>query len=624
MQNNFMNQYHKDDFYLIFDPTYKAEKYIGKVFTISPDGLATLNIYIFPEDTLEGRKAYMSYYEIFLTKDEMTHQFNGTETQVNVTDLKSYIERKFVQKEDISIRQLYFQRQIYLENGRLEPGLERVCYCQQFFNPDYIFKTCNCGCFFHPICFMKSDTNKCWNQKCNIDCSVFFSPEEMLDKKRKINHLQINSPTPSNLVQKPSIIMTDKFFEMRNKANNSRQNISNFKVEEISKFDTGEIIKKTKKRDNEMNGTIDIYLNKSTANVQEREKEIKIKPEPFINLGIKKEKNVVSPVKLSKIFDTTIYEKKPGGGYQVQIKSEVNTLEELKKRTETEREKARKIIYENLLNGIKYLQKNDPILDNLEKNNPKFKQTISLIKENNLINIELHFRELANSIENNLFNNCGQKTQGSYFFTFLQEFALLIKNSKNILFRVILGDLTAEEISKFKEEDFLPEEKRREKEELKKKEIKKIQFTGPNKVYVVSNKGRMLTEIQDNIEINKNNIGLENQINMNVVETPKFSEYYEKLKNMKDKYPNMSENEVKFLVEAKEPDGEEIGNKLNTIIQKTLDLEEQRELLISREKILKKKAEKHFKKIKDKTDENLLRKKTQDYIKRISFDIKAY
>ena len=623
MQNNLMINYQIGDFFLIFDPNYKAEKYIGKVNSISPDGLATLNIYIFPEDTQEGRKPYMSFYEIFLTKDEMTHQFNGKETQVNVTDLESYIKRKYEQKEDISVRQLYFSRQIYLQNGKLEPELDKICYCQKYFNPDYIFKTCSCKSFFHPICFMQSDTNKCWNPKCNVDCSFFFSPGEMLDKKKKINHSQIKSADNSNPFQKPSIVLNDKLFDIKNKVNNNRQSISNFNIEEKAKFDTGELFKRIKRREQEMN-TMEIYLNKSMAtNMQERE--IKIKQEPFINLGIKKEKNHAgSPIKSARIFDTTIYEKKPGGGYQAQIKSEINTIEEVKKRTDSERERGRKIIYENLLNGIKYLQKNDKVLDNLEKNNPKLKDTISLIKENNLINIELHFRELANSIENNLFNNCDQKTQGSYFFTFLQEFALLIKNSKNILFRVVLGDLSAEEISKFKDEDFLPEEKKREKEELKKKEIKKMQFTGPNKVYAISNKGRMLTEIQDNYDINRNNIGLENQINMQVVETPKFSEYYEKLKNMKEKYPNMSENEVKFLVEIKEPNREEIGNRLNTIIQKTLDLEEQKELFINRNSILQKKAENHFNKIKDKTDKNLLGKKIQDYIKRISFDIKAY
>ena len=46
-------------------------------------------------------------------------------------------------------------------------------------------------------------------------------------------------------------------------------------------------------------------------------------------------------MKQARIFDTTIYEKKPGCGYHVQIKSEVNTIEDAKKKTESDREKAR-------------------------------------------------------------------------------------------------------------------------------------------------------------------------------------------------------------------------------------------------------------------------------------------
>ena len=104
----------------------------------------------------------------------------------------------------------------------------------------------------------------------------------------------------------------------------------------------------------------------------------------------------------------------------------------------------------------------------------------------------------------NLYKNCGEKT-GSAYFSFLQEFALLMKNSKNLLFRIILGEITPEEISKFTTYDFLPEEKRKEIEKLKNKEIQKMKFDGPMTFMAISNKGRMLTEIQDNIEINKNN-----------------------------------------------------------------------------------------------------------------------
>ena len=626
MESNSIIDFHRDDFYLIKDPSFNAEKFIGKVNTISPDGIVTLNIYIFPEDTKEGRQQHMSYYEIFLTKNEMAYQFSGNETQVNVTDLPNFIKRKYVQNEDLSIRQLYFQRQKYLENGKFEPYLEKICYCHQYFNPDFIFKTCNCGSFFHPICFMKSETNKCWNKKCNIDCSIFFSPEEMFDKKKKINQSQIQSAIPPNSQNRHSFVISEDYFGKENKKNNIINKSDIITLEEFSKFDTTELFKKGKKKN--LNATIDKMFAQAKASMEE--KEIKIKQEPFINLSIKSERGAASPIKsTAKIFDTTIYEKKPGGGYQVQIKSEANMIEDAKKKIDSDREKARKIIYDNLINGVKHLQNNSKILEDFEKERPNLKAQIFLIKDNNISRIDTYYKELANSIEDKLFKNCEQKTQGSYFFPFLQEFALLLKDSKKILFRVILGDLTSEEISKFKGEDFLPEEKRKEKEELKNKEIEKIKFKGDMKIRAISNKGRMLTEIQDIIDVNKN-FGLDTQIETNIKESH-YSEYYEKLKVMKEKYPNMIENDIQFLVEVKEPNEDEIQNRLNSIIQETLNLEEQKELFTMRKKILRKKAERHFKKNSTNgangfnvSDKKLLDNKINDYVQSISFDIKPY
>ena len=107
-----------------------------------------------------------------------------------------------------------------------------------------------------------------------------------------------------------------------------------------------------------------------------------------------------------------------------------------------------------------------------------------------------------------------------------------------------MGDLSAEEISKFKGEDFLPEEKKREKEE-----IKKMKFKGPMKILAISNKGRMLREIQDIIDVNRNNYGLDTQLRTDGRNSSHMSEYYEKVKQMKEKYSNIAENDIKFLVE---------------------------------------------------------------------------
>ena len=621
MQGDIIIDVHKDDFYLIKDPSFNAEKFIGKVNSLSPDGIVTLNVYIFPEDTKEGRQPHHSYYEIFLTENEMAYQFIGEETQVNVTNLSNFIKRKYVLNEDLSIRQLYFQRQKYLENGIYEPSLEKVCYCHQYFNPDFNFKTCKCGNYFHSICFLRNESNKCWNPNCDVDCSIFFSQEEMLDKKRKINLSQIKSlqSSISSSPTKRSVVISENFFGKGNAhKETNKDNIIN--LEEITQFDTSELFKKGKKKN--INTAADKTVFQTKINLEE--KEIKIKPEKFINLGIKAEKGVGSPMKQPRIFDTTIYEKRPGGGYQVQIKSEINIIEDAKKKTESDREKARKIIYDNLMNGVKYLQKNPSILENFEKEKQKTATQISLIRENNMSNIDIYYKELANLIEKNLFEKCEQKTQGSYFLPFLREFALLIKESKKILFQVILGELSAEEISKFEGEDFLPEEKKREKEQLKNREIEKMKFKGPMKILAISNKGRMLTEIQDIKDDNRINYGLETQLRTDGGNSSHMSEYYEKVKQMKEKYPNMVENDIKFLVEMKEPNEEEIQSRLNSIIQETFNLEEQKELFTMRKRILQKRAEKYFKKKNDKDDVKSNEDQIQDYIKSISFDINPY
>jgi len=334
----------------------------------------------------------------------------------------------------------------------------------------------------------------------------------------------------------------------------------------------------------------------------------------------------------TKLFGATIFEKKNINGSQTLIKVLRNYQEEAKKRIEAERERTRKIIYENLINGIKILQKNTKILDDFEKEKPNLKENISLIIESNNILIETHYKEISKSIENNLFDNCDKKVNSTYF-AFLQEFALLIKNSQQLLFRVILGDLTAEEIGKFKGDDFLPEDKRKEKEELKQKEIQKMKFEGPMTIQAISNKGRMLTEIQDIIDVNKNiNYNMDTPIGMDIEEQQYFPddknnpnyEYRQKIKLMQEKFPNLKENDIKFMVEYKDPNEDDIQNKLNSIIQENLDLDDMKELFNYRRKQLMKKAEKYYKNGKDAFNKVLLEKNVEKYIQDNSFALKFH
>ena len=414
---------------------------------------------------------------------------------------------------------------------------------------------------------------------------------------------------------------------------NNKLNDTNYTNEPDSdEINNSEKVKKSKQESLSSSiTTIEMFLNK----IHLEDKEKKNQQDSNINLGFKTEKklNGSNP---NKLFETTIFEKKNSNGNQTLIKVLRNYQEEAKKRIEAERERTRKIVFENLINGIKILQNNTKILGDFEKEKPNLKDNISLIRDNNSASIETYYKELSKSIENNLFDNCDKKVNSTYF-AFLQEFALLIKNSQQLLFRVILGDLTSEEISKFKGDDFLPEEKRKEKEELKQKEIQKMKFEGPMRIQAISNKGRMLTEIQDIIDINKN---INYNINYNM-DTPKGEdveekqflpdgknnpkyEYRQKMKLMQENFPNLSENDIKFMVEYQQPNENDIQNKLNSIIQENLGIDDMKELFNFRRQQLMKKAEKYYKKGKDIDNKVLLEKNVEKYIQDNSFALKFY
>ena len=162
-----------------------------------------------------------------------------------------------------------------------------------------------------------------------------------------------------------------------------------------------------------------------------------------------------------------------------------------------------------------------------------------------------------------------------------------------------------------------------------------MQFKEPMIIRATQVKGRMLSEIQDNIEINKPNYIMDMMLNLNTESTS--SEYYQKIKKMKEEYPSFSDNDIKFLVEAKDPSRDEVENKLNSLIHKTLNEEEQKVLFEFRKNQLMRKAERFFKKKKDGKNGNNINLKngknsflgkkflnSQDYIKHISLDIKPY
>ena len=227
MQESKIISYTRDEYYLIKDSSYKRGEFIGKIKSIGPVQVI-LSVYIFPEDTKDGRKEHMSSFEVFFTKKEIPYKFIGNEIQVIVLELEEYIKRKYILNDKVNENVLYFRRQNYDEkNNSFYPYLQKTCYCQKYFNPDFLFKTCGCGNYFHPSCFMRSNNNKCWNPNCPIDCSIFFTSAELVEKRKKIN--QINSQSPIPAPQK-SVEISEAFFASskikKEKNNNSNDIIS--------------------------------------------------------------------------------------------------------------------------------------------------------------------------------------------------------------------------------------------------------------------------------------------------------------------------------------------------------------------------------------------------------------
>ena len=138
--------YKEGDFLLINDESYKAKQFIGEIAgnvnnnKKNDNDQYTLLVYIFAEDTKDGKQSYMSSFEVFLTTNQKTYFLDGiVQDKVEVVTLDEYINRKYNKGEKCP--NLYFKRQDYnIEKNLFYPEeLPRICICEQIFNPDIPF-----------------------------------------------------------------------------------------------------------------------------------------------------------------------------------------------------------------------------------------------------------------------------------------------------------------------------------------------------------------------------------------------------------------------------------------------------------------------------------------------------
>ena len=574
-------KYNIGNFYLI-KKNYKdlnLNGFIGEILQKNENELYTLKIYIFPESTTIGRQSYMGKNEIYSTDKNILYQFTGqNEIKIEVIPLDRYINLKL--KDQPLGNDIYFYRQSYsFETKKFNPQkLPKICFCKKIFNPDLTFKQCICGNFFHLDCFIKESTNECWVENCHYNCNNFLDLSQQIRKMMSKSDKNDDISNNNNNNNK-----TDN-----DKQQNKQNNNSNFFYQFEFKKNNSELLNKKTKRNSEddiINISRDSTLNlskKSTSSFTTQSKNDKI--EQSLNLTRKSKSSIII-------------------GSSNKIQENIN------------REKGLSLIYKVLKEGLELIQNNFDLRNQYEQNNNRNK-----ITNTNLSNF-------SEQIEKNLF--LLYKSNSSLYKNFLLEFNKIKKNSQDLLFKIIFGHYTPEQISNFKGDDFLSEEKKKEKEIQKLAQMESMKFKNEsNNIKMTMSKGNLLTEKE--VFIESNNHENEN-INLNL----KMINSDDKILEKQKQFPDLKISDIKNLISMETPGQQYIKQRLRQMLKQNLDInslnyfkEKRRNMLIRKAKTL---ANQEMKKINgnDNDKENIrnypeYESKVNDYLEKISFSNLLY
>ena len=455
--------------------------------------------------------------------------------------------------------------------------LPKICFCKKIFNPDISFKQCVCGNYFHLDCFIKESTNECWVENCHYNCNNFLDLSQQLrkmmsksDKNDDISNNNNNNKTDNEKQQNKQNNNSNLFYQFEFKKNNS------------------ELLNKKTKRDPEediINISRDSALNlskKSTSSFTTQSRSDKI--EQSLNLTRKSKSSIII-------------------GSSNKIQENIN------------REKGLSLIYKVLKEGLELIQNNFDLRNQYEQNNNRNK-----ITNTNLSNF-------SEQIEKNLF--LLYKSNSSLYKNFLLEFNKIKKNSQDLLFKIIFGHYTPEQISNFKGDDFLSEEKKKEKEIQKLAQMESMKFKNEsNNIKMTMSKGNLLTEKE--VFIESNNHENEN-INLNL----KMINSDDKILEKQKQFPDLKISDIKNLISMETPGQQYIKQRLRQMLKQNLDInslnyfkEKRKNMIIRKAKTL---ANQEMKKINgnDNDKENIrnypeYESKVNDYLEKISFSNLLY
>ena len=237
------------------------------------------------------------------------------------------------------------------------------------------------------------------------------------------------------------------------------------------------------------------------------------------------------------------------------------------------REKGRSLIYRVLKEGFDLIQ-NNPVLKN---------QYYQSNCKNKITNINLS--NFSEQIEKNIFSF--YKSNSSLYNNYLLEFNKIKRYSQDLLLNIIFGHYTPEQISNFKGDDFLSEEKKKEKEIQKKAQIESMKFKNENNtIQMTMSKGNLLTEKE--VFIESNNYENEN-INLNLKKINSDDKILEKQKQ----FPDLKMADIKNLISMETPSQQYIKQRLGQMLKQNLDInslnyfkEKRRNMLMRKAKTL--------------------------------------
>ena len=232
------------------------------------------------------------------------------------------------------------------------------------------------------------------------------------------------------------------------------------------------------------------------------------------------------------------------------------------------REKGQKIIYNVLLEGYNLIENNHVIKYEYENSKNKLSK--------------LDLNTFSTRIENNLF--LLYKSNPSSYKNFLQEFNKIKRHSQDLLFQIISGKYTPEQISNFKTDDFLSEEKKKEKEIQKQAQFEKMKIkTETNNVQFSMEKGNLLTKQEVPIETEHH---ANEYINLNLTRLNSNDKILEKQKQ----FPNLNVDDNNNLISMETPNKENIKLRLEHMLRQNLDINSLNYFKEKRKNMLMKKA----------------------------------